>query len=208
MTSLRFLPEQIEQWPVARLKPYSRNARTHSDDQIARIAASLVEYGWTAPVMVSDDGAIVAGHGRLLAAQHLGLNEVPIIRLSHLTPEQVRAYRIADNRLSELSGWDDELLAAELHALNAAGFDLALTGFEGEDRGARRRCRQAHRRRARPAVALLLVRSSYQMDVPTPTSYMMALVILRRGRRLLALRRCRAASPRHSGPRSAVAACC
>jgi ParB-like chromosome segregation protein Spo0J len=132
MTSLRFLPEQIEQWPMARLKPYAQNARTHSDDQVAKIAASLVEYGWTAPVMVSDDGEIVAGHGRLLAAQHLGLNEVPIIRLS-LTPEQVRAYRIADNRLSELSGWDDELLAAELHALNAAGFDLALTGFEGED---------------------------------------------------------------------------
>ena len=133
MTSLRFLPEQIEQWPVARLKPYSRNPRTHSDDQIARMAASLVEYGWTAPILVADDGEIIAGHGRLLAAQHLGLNEVPIIRLSHLTPEQVRAYRIADNRLSELSGWDDALLAAELHALNAAGFDLGLTGFEGED---------------------------------------------------------------------------
>src|SRR5512132_4078980 len=133
MTSLRFLPEQIEQWPAARLKPYKQNARTHSDDQIARIAASLVEFGWTAPVMVADDGEIVAGHGRLLAAQHLGLDQVPIIRLSHLTPEQVRAYRIADNRLSELSGWDDELLAAELHALNAAGFDLALTGFERED---------------------------------------------------------------------------
>src|SRR6266511_3862755 len=133
MTSLRFLPEQIEHWPVARLKPYAKNARTHSDDQIAKIAASLVEFGWTAPVMVADDGEIVAGHGRLLAAQHLGLNEVPIIRLSHLTPEQVRAYRIANNRLSELSGWDDELLAAELHALNAAGFDLALTGFEAED---------------------------------------------------------------------------
>jgi DNA modification methylase len=133
MTSLPFRPEQIEQWPLARLKPYAKNARTHSDDQIAKIAASLVEYGWTAPVMVSDDGEIVAGHGRLLAAQHLGLSEVPIIRLSHLTPEQVRAYRIADNRLSELAGWDDELLAAELHALNAAGFDLDLTGFEGED---------------------------------------------------------------------------
>ncbi|QLH37844.1 MAG: site-specific DNA-methyltransferase [Defluviicoccus sp.] len=131
--TLRFLPEQIEQWPVARLKPYANNARTHSEDQIAKIAASLVEYGWTTPVMVADDGEIVAGHGRLLAAEHLGLDQVPIIRLSHLTPEQVRAYRIADNRLAELSGWDDELLAAELHALNAAGFDLDLTGFEGED---------------------------------------------------------------------------
>jgi ParB-like chromosome segregation protein Spo0J len=133
MTSLRFCPEQIEQWPIAQLRPYARNARTHSDDQIARIAASLVEYGWTAPVMVADDGEIVAGHGRLLAAQHLDLEEVPVIRLSHLTPEQVRAYRITDNRLAELSGWNDELLAAELHALNAAGFDLDLTGFEGED---------------------------------------------------------------------------
>src|SRR5512144_3206333 len=133
MTSLHVLPEQIERWAVARLKPYAKNARTHSDDQIAKIAASLVEHGWTAPVMVAGDGESVAGHGRLLAAQHLGLNEVPVIRLSHLTPEQVRAYRIADNRLSELSGWDDELLAAELHALNAAGFDLDLTGFDQEE---------------------------------------------------------------------------
>jgi hypothetical protein len=131
--TLCFCPEQIEQWPIARLKPYAKNARTHSEDQIVRIAASLIEYGWTAPVMVADDGEIVAGHGRLLAAQHLGLEEVPVIRLSHLTPEQVCAYRIADNRLAELSGWNDELLAAELHALNAAGFDLDLTGFEGED---------------------------------------------------------------------------
>ena len=78
-----------------RLKPYAKNARIHSDDQVAKIAASLVEYGWTAPVMVADDGEIVAGHGRLLAAQHLGLDQVPIIRLSHLTPEQVRAELLA-----------------------------------------------------------------------------------------------------------------
>jgi ParB-like chromosome segregation protein Spo0J len=102
-------------------------------EQIARIAASLVEYGWTAPVMVADDGEIIAGHGRLKAAQHLGLEEVPIIRLSHLTAAQVRACRIADNRLSELSNWHDELLAAELHAFNAAGFDLDLTGFDPEE---------------------------------------------------------------------------
>ncbi|MFZ1415135.1 MAG: ParB/Srx family N-terminal domain-containing protein, partial [Defluviicoccus sp.] len=133
MTTLRFCPEQIEQWPIARLKPYANNARTHSDDQIAKIAASLVEYGFTSPLLIADDGEIVAGHGRLLAAQHLGLGEVPVIRLSQLTPEQVRAYRIADNRLAELSEWNDELLAAELHALNALGFDLDLTGFAGED---------------------------------------------------------------------------
>ncbi|MBK8174678.1 MAG: ParB N-terminal domain-containing protein [Rhodospirillales bacterium] len=129
---LPFLPEQIEQWPIARLKPYARNARTHSDDQIAKIAASLVEYGWTAPGMVADDDEIVAGHGRLLAARQLGLEQVPVIRLAHLTPEQVRAYRIADNRLSELSGWDVALLAAELQALDADGFDLGLTGSDFE----------------------------------------------------------------------------
>jgi ParB-like chromosome segregation protein Spo0J len=76
--TLRFLPEQIEHWPVARLKPYAKNARTHSEDQIAKIAASLVEYGFTSPLLIADDGEIVAGHGRLLAAQHLGLQEVPI----------------------------------------------------------------------------------------------------------------------------------
>jgi len=130
---LRFCPEQIERWPVARLLPYARNARTHSDDQVLKLAASLVEYGWTAPVLVSDAGEIIAGHGRLLAAQQLGLDEAPVIRLAHLTPEQVRAYRIADNRLSELSGWDEELLAAELQALGADGFDLGLTGFEGAE---------------------------------------------------------------------------
>lgn len=131
--SLKFLPDAIETWPLDRLRPYAQNARTHSSDQVARIAGSLVEYGWTNPVMVADDGEIVAGHGRLLAAQYLGLSEVPVIRLSHLTPAQVRAYRIADNRFAELAGWDDELLAAELHALNAEGFDLDLTGFDGAE---------------------------------------------------------------------------
>jgi ParB-like chromosome segregation protein Spo0J len=105
IVTLHFLPEQIEQWPIARLKPYARNPRTHSDDQVVRIAASLAEWGWTQPILVSDEGEVIAGHGRLLAARHLGLKEVPIIKLSHLTPEQVRGYRVADNRLSELSTW-------------------------------------------------------------------------------------------------------
>jgi DNA modification methylase len=133
MTSLRFTPEQIEQWPVARLKPYERNPRLHSDDQVAKVAASIASYGWTVPLLVSEDGEVIAGHGRLLAARHLGLTEVPAIRLSHLNPEQVRAYRVADNQLVLAGTWDEELLAAELHALNATGFDLDLTGFDQEE---------------------------------------------------------------------------
>ncbi|HYN37635.1 MAG TPA: site-specific DNA-methyltransferase, partial [Rhodospirillales bacterium] len=104
-----------------------------SEEQVAKIAASLVEYGWTAPVLVADDGEVIAGHGRLLAAQYLGLSEVPVIRLGHLTPAQVRACRIADNRFAELAGWDDELLAAELQALADLDFDLDLTGFDGRE---------------------------------------------------------------------------
>jgi DNA modification methylase len=133
MTSLRFLPEQIEQWPVARLKPYERNPRLHSDDQVAKVAASIASYGWTVPLLVTEDGEVIAGHGRLLAARHLGFDEVPVIRLSHLSPEQVRAYRVADNQLVLAGAWDEELLAAELHALNEAGFDLDLTGFVQEE---------------------------------------------------------------------------
>jgi len=127
------LPDAVERWPIDRLEPYARNARTHGDDQVARIAASMVEFGWTVPVLVDGDGGVIAGHGRLLAAHRLGLDSVPVIRLEHLTPAQVRAYRIADNRLTDLGAWDDELLASELHALNGEGFDLTLTGFEDAD---------------------------------------------------------------------------
>jgi DNA modification methylase len=133
MTSLRFLPEQIESWPIASLKPYESNPRLHSDNQVAKVAASIASYGWTVPLLITEDGEVIAGHGRLLAAQHLGLTEVPVIRLSHLSAEQVRAYRVADNQLVLAGAWDEELLAAELHALNAAGFDLDLTGFDQED---------------------------------------------------------------------------
>ena len=100
---------------------------------MAKVAASIASYGWTVPLLVTEDGEVIAGHGRLLAARHLGLTEVPVIRLSHLTPEQVRAYRVADNQLVLAGAWDEELLAAELHALNAAGFDLDLTGFDQEE---------------------------------------------------------------------------
>jgi len=118
------LPDAVERWPIDRLRAYARNARTHGDDQVARIAASM----GTVPVLVDGDGGVIAGHGRLLAAHRLGLDSVPVIRLDHLTPAQVRAYRIADNRLTDLGAWDDEILASELHALNGEGFDLTLTG--------------------------------------------------------------------------------
>jgi DNA modification methylase len=127
------LPETVEHWPLDRVIPYARNARTHSDDQVAQIAASIVEFGWLNPVLVDDAGNVIAGHGRLLAARKLGLETVPIIRASHLTPAQVRAYRLADNRLAELSGWDEELLAAELEALRDEDVALTLLGFDDAD---------------------------------------------------------------------------
>ncbi|MBX9925878.1 MAG: site-specific DNA-methyltransferase [Hyphomicrobiaceae bacterium] len=123
------LPDAVEHWPLDRLSPYAHNARTHDDDQVAQIAASIVEFGWTNPILVDAEGGIVAGHGRLLAARKLGLDTVPVVVLDQLTPAQRRAYVIADNKLALNAGWNEELLAAELHALNGGGFDLALTGF-------------------------------------------------------------------------------
>jgi ParB-like chromosome segregation protein Spo0J len=114
--SLRF-SEQVERWPLDRLVPHARNARTHSEAQVAQIAGSIAEFGFVNPVLVGDDGVIVAGHGRVLAARKLGLTEAPVIVLSHLTPPQRRALMIADNRIAENAGWDEEMLAAELAAL-------------------------------------------------------------------------------------------
>ena len=130
MSDLRFIPSAIERWPLDRLIPYARNARTHSDDQVAQIAASMLEWGWTSPVLADSRGNVIAGHGRLAAARHLGLDTVPVVILDHLTDAQRRAYVLADNKLALNAGWDEELLAAELHALNGDGFDLALTGFD------------------------------------------------------------------------------
>jgi DNA modification methylase len=126
-------PLNVEYRRVETLIPYARNPRTHSDEQVAKIAASIVEFGWTSPVLVDGASGIIAGHGRLAAAQRLGLAEVPVIELAHLSPAQKRAYIIADNRLALDAGWNDELLALELADLTEAGYDLALTGFDATE---------------------------------------------------------------------------
>ena len=126
-------PGQIEHWPLARLKPYVRNAKTHDADQVAKIAASMAEFGWTVPCLVAADGELIAGHGRILAAAHLGLTEAPVIVLGHLTEAQRRAYRIADNKLTVLGGWDEALLLQELQALLAEDFDLGLIGIPDDE---------------------------------------------------------------------------
>ena len=121
---------QIEMMALADLVPYARNSRTHDDAQVAQIAASIREFGFTNPVLIDADGGIIAGHGRVLAARKLKLEQVPCIMLDYLTDTQRRAYIIADNKLALNSGWDDELLAIELGELNAAEFDMALIGFD------------------------------------------------------------------------------
>ncbi len=130
--TLAFAPERIEQWPFARLQPYGRNAKVHGAEQVAKIAASMAEFGWTVPCLVAEDGELIAGHGRVLAATQLGLTEAPVIVLGHLTEAQRRAYRIANNRLAE-SPWGEALLSAELNELLAEDFELSLVGFsDGE----------------------------------------------------------------------------
>jgi len=120
----------VEHLTVNELIPYARNARTHSDAQVAQIAASIVEFGFCNPVLVDESGGIIAGHGRILAARKLGLADVPCIRLSHLSQNQRRAYVIADNRLALNAGWDEELLALEIAELDERGFDIDLLGFD------------------------------------------------------------------------------
>jgi hypothetical protein len=122
---------KIEQLPTDTLIPYARNTRTHSEAQVAQIAGSIREFGFTNPVLIDGQNGIIAGHGRVLAAQKLKLGMVPCIRLSHLTDTQRRAYIIADNKLALNAGWDEELLGLELADLREDGFDLELTGFDG-----------------------------------------------------------------------------
>jgi DNA modification methylase len=119
----------VQTWPIARLKAYANNARTHSDAQIDQIAASMKEWGWTNPVLADEEGQIIAGHGRVLAARRLGIAEVPVMVAKGWSPGQKKAYVIADNRLALNAGWDEKLLAVEFGELQQLGFDFELTGF-------------------------------------------------------------------------------
>lgn len=123
----------VEYISVDHLIPYAKNARTHSDDQVAQIAGSMTEFGFVNPILIGDDGGIIAGHGRLMAARMLGVKEVPTIRLSHLSEVQRKALVIADNKIAENAGWNDELLRQELQALDGDEFDLGLLGFNDEE---------------------------------------------------------------------------
>ena len=130
--SVSWLADKIAPWPTDKLIPYARNARTHSDAQVAQIAASIAEFGFTNPILAGSDGLIVAGHGRLAAAQKLGLASVPVVVLDHLTATQRRALVIADNRIAENAEWDEAMLRVELADLQDDGFDLDLTGFDAD----------------------------------------------------------------------------
>jgi DNA modification methylase len=124
---------QVEQWPIEKLLPYARNARTHTDEQVAQVAASIIEFGWTNPILIGPDGVIIAGHARLAAARKLRMTEVPVIVLEHLTPTQRRALVLADNRLALSAGWDEEMLRVELASLEEEGFDLDIVGFTEDE---------------------------------------------------------------------------
>jgi len=125
-------PAVIEQIPTVELIPYARNSRTHSDEQVAQIAASIREFGFCNPVLIDEKGTIIAGHGRVMAATRMKLEAVPCLRLSHLTDAQKRAYVIADNRIALNADWNEELLNEELQRLAGDDFDTSLLGF-GED---------------------------------------------------------------------------
>ena len=127
------MAQRIERWLIDRLIPWVRNPRTHSDAQVSEIAASIEAFGFNNPILVDTKAGIIAGHGRLLAAQKLGLTEIPVIVLDHLTEAQKRAYIIADNQLAINAGWNEDLLRAELAALQAEDFDVGVIGFEDEE---------------------------------------------------------------------------
>lgn len=123
----------IEQWDIKKLVPYARNSRTHSEEQVSQIAASIKEWGWTTPVLVDENGGIIAGHGRTLAAQKLKMTKVPVMVARDWSDAKKRAYVIADNKLAMNAGWDNEMLALEMGELAELGFDLDLTGFTPDE---------------------------------------------------------------------------
>lgn len=125
--------EKIEMLPVSTLVPYARNARTHSPDQVAQIADSMREFGFTNPVLIDGEGGIVAGHGRVLAARSIGVASVPCLRVDWLTEAQKKAYILADNRLAMNAGWDNAILSEELRDMQADGFHLDLLGFSNDE---------------------------------------------------------------------------
>lgn len=125
--------DKIERRPIESLIPYARNARTHSDAQVAEIAESMKEWGWTNPILIDEDGMVIAGHGRVLAARKLGIDSVPVMVADGWTEAQKKAYALADNQLAMNAGWNDDFLKLELQELNEWGFDLSLIGFENLD---------------------------------------------------------------------------
>jgi len=125
--------DNVEQWPLEKLVPYAKNSRTHSDEQVAQIAASIKEWGFTTAVLVDEAGGIIAGHGRVMAARRLGMADVPVMVAAGWSDAQKRAYVIADNKLALNAGWDSQMLALELSELDGMGFDVELTGFSDEE---------------------------------------------------------------------------
>jgi ParB-like chromosome segregation protein Spo0J len=125
--------DKVERWAIEKLVPYARNARTHSDEQISQLAASIKEWGWTTPVLVDEQGSIIAGHGRTLAAQRLQMTEVPVMVAKGWSEAKKRAYVLADNKLAMNAGWDNEMLRLELGDLQAMDIDLDLTGFSADE---------------------------------------------------------------------------
>lgn len=123
----------IQYVDVDTLIPYVNNARTHSDEQVSQIAASIKEFGFNNPILVDGEKGIIAGHGRVAAAKKLGMDKVPVIELAHMTEAQKKAYILADNKLAENSGWDNDLIKLELEALREEGFDVNLIGFSSEE---------------------------------------------------------------------------
>src|ERR1700716_1787452 len=121
--------DKMERWPIDRLVPYARNARTHSNQQVDQIAASIREWGWTNPILVAEDGTIIAGHGRVLGARKLRIKQVPVMVAAGWSEAQKRAYALADNKLALNAGWDGEMLSLEIADLAEVGFDIGLIGF-------------------------------------------------------------------------------